>query len=269
MSYERLPFKSYTVMSNNLIQELRCADVYRTYVLLLTADKTALNTDTTLDQLAYFVGEKVTNYKGGSNSESFNDKLKATGEVNINKIDSGRKDRSRNEYIFNPVKEQHYRRIDRAFYDEYNTLDLKLRGFLLKLFSAAEPHSCIIKLSMRKLEELIHMNHNTISSYIKQLKELDLLDEFGDWKILKVESFIIDLPKDKFVEETMAGFDNMIANNESKGFPLSRECMIYKKYKEKNFENVEYMHALMKSILTGLVGRKQEKKEKEPFTIIL
>lgn len=45
--------------------------------------------------------------------------------------------------------------------------------------------------------------------------------------------------------------------------------MIYKKYKEKNFENVEYKHAFMKSLLTGLVGRKQEKKEKEPFTITL
>ena len=75
MSYEKLPFKEYTVMSNNLIQKLGCADVYRTYVLLLTADKNTLITDTTIDQLASFVGDKPANYKGGKSSKSFNDKL--------------------------------------------------------------------------------------------------------------------------------------------------------------------------------------------------
>lgn len=80
MSEEKLPFKEYTVMSNNLIQKLGCADVYRTYVLLLTADKYMLTTDTTIDQLASFVGEKPANYKGGKSSKSFNDKLRATGK---------------------------------------------------------------------------------------------------------------------------------------------------------------------------------------------
>lgn len=72
-------------MSNNLIQKLGCADVYRTYVLLLTADKNTLITDTTIDQLASFVGDKPANYKGGKSSKSFNDKLRATGEVTIQK----------------------------------------------------------------------------------------------------------------------------------------------------------------------------------------
>mgnify|MGYP007010976821 CR=1 FL=1 len=58
MSYEKLPFKEYTVMSNNLIQKLGCADVYRTYVLLLTEDKCILITDKTLDQIASFGGKK-------------------------------------------------------------------------------------------------------------------------------------------------------------------------------------------------------------------
>lgn len=81
MSYEKLPFKEYTVMSNNLIQKLGCADVYRTYVLLLTADKNTLITDTTIDQLASFVGDKPANYKSGKSSKSFNDKLRATGKL--------------------------------------------------------------------------------------------------------------------------------------------------------------------------------------------
>ena len=46
-------------MSNNLIQNLNCSDVYRTYTLLLTADKDSLETNTTLKQLAGFVGEEI------------------------------------------------------------------------------------------------------------------------------------------------------------------------------------------------------------------
>ena len=181
MSEEKLPFKEYTVMSNNLIQKLGCADVYRTYVLLLTADKYTLTTDTTIDQLASFVGDKPANYKGGKSSKSFNDKLRATGEVSIQNKDSGRNDRTWTDYIFFPVSFGHYRRISREFYDSYNsTLDLKLRGFILKLFSAAEPHSHTITLSVRKLKELIHMGHGTISNYIEQLRDMDLLDEVGD-----------------------------------------------------------------------------------------
>lgn len=94
MSYEKLPFKEYTVMSNNLIQKLGCADVYRTYVLLLIADKYTLTTDTTIDELASFVGDKPANYNGGKSSKSFNDKLRATGEVAIQNKDSGRNDRT-------------------------------------------------------------------------------------------------------------------------------------------------------------------------------
>ena len=89
---------------------------------------------------------------------------------------------------------------------------------------------------------------------------MDLLDEVGDSIILKAKGLLIDLPKDKYVEEVKADFEHMIAFNESRGNPISRECMIYKKYKENNFED---MHALMKSLSSGLVGRKQEVKEKE------
>lgn len=270
MSEEKRPFKEYTVMSNNLIQKLGCADVYRTYVLLLTADKYTLTTDTTINQLASFVGDKPANYNGGKSSKSFNDKLRATGEVIIQKKDSGRNDRTWTDYIFSPVSFGHYRRINREFYDSYNkTLDLKLRGFILKLFSAAEPHSHTITLPVRKLKELIHMGHDTISSYIEQLRDMDLLDEVGDSIILKAKGLLIDLPKDKYVEEIKADFEHMIAFNESRGNPISRECMIYKKYKENNFEGVRNMHAFMKSLSCGYVGKEREIEKKEYIQIIL
>ena len=271
MSEEKRPFKEYTVMSNNLIQKLGCADVYRTYVLLLTADKYTLTTDTTIDQLSLFVGEKPANYKGGKSSKSFNDKLRATGEVTIQNKDSGRNDRTWTDYIFSPVTYGNYRRISREFYDSYNdTLDLKLRGFILKLFSAAEPHSHTITLPMRKLEKLIHMGHDTINKYIDQLIELDLLDEVGDSTILKAKGLILDQPKDKYVEEVKARFEHMIAYNESRGNPISRECMIYKKCKEKLFEGIQNMHAFMKSLESGLIEKnKRITMESENIDIIL
>lgn len=87
-------------MNNTLIQKLGCADVYRTYVLLLIADKSTLTTDTTIDQLASFVGESKSNYKGNRKTKSFNDKLRDTGEVTIQEKNSGRKDRTWTDYIF-------------------------------------------------------------------------------------------------------------------------------------------------------------------------
>ena len=266
----KLPFKEYTVMSNNLIQNLNCSDVYRAYTLLLTADKDSLETNTTLEQLAGFVGEELDNYKKSKSTLSFNDKLRATGEVIIRDIDSKRKDRHWTMYKFNQVEPGNYRRIGREFYDTYNTLDLKLRGFILKLFSVTEPHSHVIKLSpIRKLEKRIHMGHDTISRYIGQLKDLDLLDEIGGCLILKVKGLIIDQPKDKQVKKLIAMFDHMIDFNESNNKPLSRECMIYKKYKENGFKDVKNIHAFMKSIQAGTVGRKRPVKEDIPYEIIL
>lgn len=270
MKDTKLPFKEYTVMSNNLIQNLNCSDVYRTYTLLLTADKDSLETNTTLGQLAGFVGEELDNYKKSKSTLSFNDKLRATGEVVIRDIDSKRKDRHWTMYRFNQVEPGNYRRIGREFYDTYNTLDLKLRGFILKLFSVTEPHSYVIKLSsIRKLKERIHMGHNTIGKYIEQLKDLDLLDEIGDCLILKVKGLIIDQPKDKQVEELTSIFDHIIEFNEGNNKPLSRECIIYKRYKENGFKDVKNMHSLMKSLATGTVGKKRPVKEDIPYKIIL
>lgn len=91
--------------------------MYRTYTLLLTADKDSLETNTTLKQLAGFVGEELDNYKKSKSTLSFNDKLRATGEVVIRDIDSKQKDRHWTMYRFNQVEPGNYRRIGREFYD--------------------------------------------------------------------------------------------------------------------------------------------------------
>lgn len=73
----------------------------------------------------------------------------------------------------------------------------------------------------RELKELIHMGHDTISTYIKQLKELDLLDKTGDSIILKAKDLMIDLSKDKFVEEINADIEHIITFNESESSQFS------------------------------------------------
>lgn len=45
--------------------------------------------------------------------------------------------------------------------------------------------------------------------------------------------------------------------------------MIYKKYKENGFKDVKNIHAFMKAIQAGTVGRKRPVKEDIPYEIIL
>ena len=71
------------------------------------------------------------------------------------------------------------------------------------------------------------------------------------------------------MEEVKARFEHMIAYNESRGNPISRECMIYKKCKEKLFEGIQNMHAFMKSLESGLVGTKQDIKDYEELQDII
>lgn len=265
---KKLPFKKYTILNNDLIQNLSCSDVYRAYVLSLIADKEELTTDTTTNQLAEIIGESPANYKKGKGSPSFNDKLRSTGEVTLEPFI--REEKSRIRYRFNPPTLFMYRRIDRAFYDNYNYLGPKTLGFILKLFSAAEPHSHLIKRSMRELESTIHMGHTTISKYITQLIALDLLGgKTVDGMLLKVTGLILDHPVTKETKEIMKMFDHMIEHNTANNKPLSRESMIYQKYKAKNFAGVKNLDAFMRKLQSGLIGRKKKKKEDDDVKIIL
>ena len=52
--------------------------------------------------------------------------------------------------------------------------------------------------------------------------------------------------------------------------PVLRICNpFYKKYKENGFKDVKNIHAFMKSIQAGTVGRKRPVKEDIPYEIIL
>lgn len=267
--YEKLPFKDYTVLNNALVQSLGCSDAYRAYVLSLTTDKRTLETDTTVDQLALFVGESSNNYKGGSRSRSFNDKLKATNEVTLIPFRANGHDRNR--YMFNQPTYGSYRRISRLFYDKWNhCLRKELLGFILKLFSVAEPHSYLITKSIRQLERLIHMGHATIKKYMKQLEELGLLQPIEDAWLLKVDGLIIDEPGQKKIKELILSLDNTLASHLDSNAPLPRYLKAYQFYKNKNFEGVDNLGNLLITFSYGMVRYpKKQKEDKQSYPEII
>lgn len=267
--YETLPFKDYTVLNNVLVQSLGCTDAYRAYVLALTTDKRMLDTDTTIEQLAFFVGESSDNYKSGSRNKSFNDKLKATNEVTLMPFRANGHDRNR--YIFNQPTYGEYRRIGRVFYDKWNHHPQKeLLGFILKLFSVAEPHSYLITKSVRQLEKLIHMGHNTITKYMGQLEELGLLQPIEDGWLLKVDGLILDQPGQKRIKELILSLDSTLASHSNSKDPLPRYLRAYQFYKDKNFEGVKNLENLLITLSYGMAKYpKRQKKDEQSYPDII
>jgi hypothetical protein len=176
----KLPFKSYTIMNNDLIAHFSCPDVYRLYVLSLTTDR-ELKTDTTLEQLANFVGESVHNLRGGIRSKSFPDKLRESSFVDVVTVDgksySNGNRITRNIYTFKEPIPTQYRRITRGLFDI--ELPTKLKGYIIKLFSITNPHSYIIEKTINEIEKLLRMDKKTIKKYNEELEELNFLVKDG------------------------------------------------------------------------------------------
>ena len=265
---KKLPFKEYTVLNNNLVQSLGCSDAYRAYVLALTTDKKTLETDTTIEQLATFVGESSSNYIKGSRNKSFNDKLKATNEVTI--IPFKANGRDRNKYVFNQPPSGGYIRISRKFYDDWNHLSEKaLLGFILKLFSVAEPHSLFVIKNMRKLEKLIHMGHATIRKYMKQLELLGLLQPIENGWELKIEGLIIDQPGQKAIRELINLLDRLYASHEDRKELMPAYLKEYEYYRNRNFEGVENLGNLLVTLSCGMTRYPKKEKKQAPSDIII
>lgn len=165
-------------MNNSLIEHFGCSDVYRLFILSLTTDR-ELKTDTTLDQLADFVGEKVTAYNGNNKSKSFTDRLRESTEVKVVTADgksykNGNKV-TRNTYTFKEPIPTKYRRISKTLINL--DLPIKLKGYIIKLFSVTEPHSYIISRSVNELEKMLKMGKATIKKYNEELIAKDLLEK--------------------------------------------------------------------------------------------
>jgi len=255
MKQKNLPFKSYTIMNNSLIEHFGCSDVYRLFILSLTTDR-ELKTDTTLDQLADFVGEKVTAYNGNNKSKSFTDRLRESTEVKVVTADgksykNGNKV-TRNTYTFKEPIPTKYRRISKTLISL--DLPIKLKGYIIKLFSVTEPHSYIISRSVNELEKMLKMGKATIKKYNEELIAKDLLEITDNGWILKVESLIIDEPN-KIPKEVQTIFDSLesiINTKKINNIPLSKYEAIYLSAKSKDFKEIEDLKSWSYWLLTGV-----------------
>ncbi len=194
---KKLPFKDYTVINCSIASQLSSPDMYRYFVLSLTAKRDD-TTDTTLKQLADFVGEKESAYHSGNSGKnkklSLNDRFRNSGA--FKNIILSKKEKSRNLYVFPKVEKGNYRRIKK----EFRNLDLaiKLKGYLLQLFCLTDLHSLLVARSKNNIAKTLHMANSTVTSYNQILIEEDLLEETKEGFKLKLNAhFIIDEPKNQ------------------------------------------------------------------------
>lgn len=271
MKQKKLPFKNYTIMNNSLIAKFGCADVYRLFILSLTTDR-ELQTDTTLDQLADFVGEKSSAYKGNNKSKSFTDKLRDSTEVTVESEDgisykNGNKV-TRNTYTFKEPVATKYRRISKTLIDL--DLPIKIKGYIIKLFSIAEPHSYKVNKSLNELAGILKMAKTTIKKYNEELINSDLLEVTGAGFTLKVESLIIDdtCKISKKVQEIFDGIEHMILLKNDLKESLSKSEAIYLSAKQKNFKDITNLEGWALWLITGVPFKNEDKKEYTPIILI-
>lgn len=274
MEAQKLPFKLWTIINNIVASKLGCSDLYRFFVLLLTTDK-ELKTDTTLEQLASFIGEKDTAYKGGKATKSFTDRLRESGEVKLRLFSSKSyktgKEVSRLEYTFNPPIPTQYRRIHKSLIDL--PISNKLKGYIIKLFSVCEPYSNLIKISQNKMVQQINMSKKTIKDYNAKLEALGLLEQVEEKFLrLKVDCLIIDEPKPLTNEnkEFLEDLESFIESQQEQCFPLGRREQIYLKAKNNGFKDIRNMDGWVSWLkYKAFVTPKKEDKKETSFDIIL
>lgn len=253
-----LPFKSYTIMNNSLIAHFSCSDVYRLYVLSLTTDRD-LKTDTTLDQLAAFVGEKPTAYKGGKSGEykvqSFTERLKDSGEVGVeterrSSID-GKKSVQRNIYTFKVPVPSKYTRLTKGLF--FLDLDIKVKGYIIKLFSITKQQTFLIDKSQREMEKLLKMSKNTIKKYNEILEKAGLLEVTKDGLLLKIDSLLIDAPNnDTKSKKMLEEFGDIVAYKQQNGYELNKQEIMYLKAKKDNFKGINNLEGWTYWLITGV-----------------
>ena len=285
------PFKEYTVLLNSLIlNKIFClADIYRIFVLSLTTDKITGITDTIINQLAELVGESKFNYQ---NENSFTDKLRNSTDVDVNTVlyreDVTNSPIKRNYYTFRkPVNSEPFRMIHRELYDV--DLTIKIKGYLIRLFSAAVTETLFVGYSQRELAKLLHISPNTIRSYNKELSEKGLILELKKGFLLTCPGF---RPIEKLTEASktllaqyhqllIISIDNYnnshtdilsiktITIDDLKKLNLDRSTHIYAYYHITGFSNVKNINGLALFLDTGVPYKSLPNKESEDSIIFL
>jgi len=264
MKYQKLPYKSYTIINNSAADNLNCPDLYRFFVLSLTTDKVTRTTNTTLEQLALFVGESQLNYEKGKSSTSFTDRLKESGEVMLEYYRDhslkGDKQVNRIRYTFNAPEPTKYRRITKEFTEI--GLPIKVKGYLLKLFILCDAHSFDLPHSKTKIAQLLSMDKRTVDGYNKILIEAGYLVPVSKHFQLNVSSFLLDQPNkiSKRAQEVIDSFNSNLDYKTKNNMQLSRSEVIFLKAKKEDFKDIINFDRWTLWLLSGLPNLKKKQQ---------
>lgn len=245
-------------MNNSLIAHFSCPDVYRLYVLSLTTDR-ELKTDTTLDQLANFIGEKASAYNGGKSGKynvlSFTDRIRGSGDVIVeterrSSLD-GTKSVQRNIYKFKQPIPTKYTRLTKGLF--FLDLDIKLKGYVIKLFSITKQQTYLIDKSLREMETLLKMSKNTIKKYNDILEKEGLLETTSEGLLLKIDSLIIDSPNnDDKAKKMLSDFNAIITFKQDQGIQLNKQEIIYLRAKKDDFKEIKNLESWSYWLISGV-----------------
>ncbi len=287
----KLPFKNYGVLPVSLIQNhvFGTADIYRVFILSLTADKTSGKTDTTINQLADLVGESSNNYK---NKNSFTDKLRESGEVTVETLSiQGTQTSSpikRNYYTFRPLNtKEPFRMIGKEFHSI--DADIKIKGYLIKLYSAANTNSLFLNKPKSELEKTLHISHDTINKYNKVLEEKGLIEMVEKGLFITCPGIKpITIITEKTKEILSANQENLISaialynqthpdkidlksltNQDLMKLPIDKTTRIFATYYLTKFKTIENINGFALYLVTGLSSKTAKYEEKALVEIVL
>ena len=287
---EKSPFKEYTVLCNStILDELFCvSDVYRIFVLSLTAEKITGETDTTIQQFADLVGESKNNYTG---KDALTDKLRKCNDIKLEtrfvEKGPGKKPKKRNFYTFKiPKPADITENLDtfRMIYREFLLIDdlsIKIKGYLIKLYSVANTNTLYMDRNITELEKLLHMSHNTITTYNKELEAKGYIKIEKDGLFIKCQGFKPILKRSDRTKEILSGFKQNLESaisaynynyqvhfdiksltlSDLKKLKLDKMTDIYAKYHITDFKTAENINSIAFFLETGLSSRT---KQEEP-----
>ncbi len=192
--------KNYTVIPNMISKQLDSSDTYRFTCLTFTPRKDGY-TDSTYKQIGHYINQQKP--ESEDTIRGFVKRLKESGVIKIERfIKDGKK---RNKY-FIEKPETNFRMIKKELLDI--DLSVKLKGFMIQLFTITTNNTLVVPLSINKLVKLIKVSKPTAIKYLKELKELELVKKIEAGYELTSRFFKIGAESEvKKIAESIKGCD--------------------------------------------------------------
>lgn len=155
--------KNYTIVPNNISNILDSGDTYRFTCLLFTPRKDG-KTDSTFKQLAEYINKKDS--ESEDTVKKFVIRLKESGIIKIDEIRIA--DKRRNLFHI-PDYQTDFRIIKKELLEL--DINIKLKGFMIQLFSIAINNTFDCNYSLNKIVSLIKVSKPTAQKYLAELVE--------------------------------------------------------------------------------------------------